>query len=47
MGDRILVLCQGAVTGEFEPSLTTERELGLYMAGDRQQGREEPFDDDE
>ena len=47
LGDRILVLCQGAVTGEFEPSLTTERELGLYMAGDRQQGREEPFDDDE
>lgn len=47
VGDRILVLCQGAVTGEFEPSWTTERELGLYMAGDRQQGREEPFDEEE
>lgn len=47
MGDRILVLCRGEIAGEFEPGLTSARELGLYMTGDRQQGREEPFDDEE
>ncbi len=47
VGDRIVVLSQGTVTGEFEPQMTTERELGLYMAGNRQQNREEPFDDEE
>jgi simple sugar transport system ATP-binding protein len=46
IGDRIVVLRQGETVGEFEPSLTTLREIGLYMTGERFQGREEPFDEE-
>ncbi|MGN0157283.1 MAG: ABC transporter ATP-binding protein [Lachnospiraceae bacterium] len=31
--DRILVMHQGEIVGEFDPKKTTEEELGLYMAG--------------
>ncbi len=31
--DRILVMYEGAITGELDPRFTTARELGLYMAG--------------
>lgn len=31
--DRILVMHQGEIAGEFDPKKTTEEELGLYMAG--------------
>ncbi len=44
-GDRVLALCQGEITGEFDPALTTEKELGLYMTG-RRQGREERYDEE-
>ncbi len=44
-GDRVLTLCQGEITGEFDPALTTEKELGLYMTG-RRQGMEERFDEE-
>jgi simple sugar transport system ATP-binding protein len=43
---RILVLCRGEITGEFEPALTSERELSLYMTGERRQGAEETFDEE-
>ena len=44
-GDRVLTLYQGEITGEFDPSVTTEKELGLYMTG-RRQGGEERFDEE-
>ncbi len=44
-GDRVLTLCRGEITGEFDPTLTTEKELGLYMTG-RRQGGEERFDEE-
>ena len=44
-GDRVLTLCRGEITGEFDPALTTEKELGLYMTG-RRQGWEERFDEE-
>lgn len=31
--DRILVMYEGEIVGEFDPKTTTEEELGLYMAG--------------
>ena len=31
--DRILVMHDGEIVGEFDPKKTTEEELGLYMAG--------------
>ena len=31
--DRILVMYEGEIVGEFDPKETTEEELGLYMAG--------------
>ncbi|XMB87364.1 ABC transporter ATP-binding protein [Mycoplasmatota bacterium WC44] len=33
--DRILVMYEGEVVGEFDPKQTTENELGLYMAGSK------------
>ncbi|MCR5324625.1 MAG: ABC transporter ATP-binding protein [Lachnospiraceae bacterium] len=33
--DRILVMYEGEIVGEFDPKETTEEELGLYMAGAR------------
>lgn len=33
--DRILVMYEGEIVGEFDPKTTTEDELGLYMAGAR------------
>lgn len=31
--DRILVMYEGEIVGQFDPKKTTEEELGLYMAG--------------
>ena len=39
--DRILVMYEGEVVGEFNPKETTPEELGLYMAGAKRQGGEE------
>ena len=44
-GDRVLTLYQGEITGAFDPAVTTEKELGLYMTG-RRQGGEERFDEE-
>jgi simple sugar transport system ATP-binding protein len=33
VSDRILVMYEGEIVGEFDPKKTTVEELGLYMAG--------------
>ena len=33
LSDRILVMYEGEIVGEFDPKKTTVEELGLYMAG--------------
>jgi simple sugar transport system ATP-binding protein len=33
LSDRILVMYEGEIVGEFDPETTTVEELGLYMAG--------------
>ena len=38
LSDRILVMYEGEIVGEFDPSKTTVQELGLYMAGGKKQG---------
>jgi simple sugar transport system ATP-binding protein len=35
VSDRILVMYEGEMVGEFDPKLTDENELGLYMAGSK------------
>ncbi len=41
LSDRILVMYEGQIVGEFDPKKTTVQELGLYMAGaKRKQGKE-------
>jgi len=40
LSDRILVMYEGEIVGEFDPKKTTVEELGLYMAGARRQGKE-------
>ncbi|MCR4621843.1 MAG: ABC transporter ATP-binding protein [Clostridiales bacterium] len=37
VSDRILVMYEGEIVGEFDPKQTTVQELGLYMAGARKQ----------
>ena len=38
LSDRILVMYEGEIVGEFDPKTTTVEELGLYMAGAKKQG---------
>ncbi|MBQ8503993.1 MAG: ABC transporter ATP-binding protein [Clostridia bacterium] len=38
VSDRILVMHEGEIVGEFDPKTTTVSELGLYMAGTKKQG---------
>ena len=38
VSDRILVMCEGEITGEFKPSEVTVEELGLYMTGAKHNG---------
>lgn len=40
LSDRILVMYEGEIVGQFDPKKTTVEELGLYMAGARRQGKE-------
>ena len=40
LSDRILVMYEGEVVGEFDPKTTTVQELGLYMTGACKQGKE-------
>ena len=37
LSDRILVMYEGEIVGEFNPKTTTVQELGLYMAGAKRQ----------
>ena len=41
LSDRILVMYEGEIVGEFDPGKVTVQELGLYMAGARRDAREE------
>ena len=38
--DRILVMYEGEIVGEFKPDEVTVEELGLYMAGAKRKGGE-------
>ena len=40
LSDRILVMYEGEIVGEFDPKKITVQELGLYMAGAKRQGKE-------
>ena len=40
LSDRILVMYEGELVGEFDPKTVTVEELGLYMAGARRQAKE-------
>jgi simple sugar transport system ATP-binding protein len=40
VSDRILVMYEGEIVGEFDPKLITVQELGLYMAGAKRQSSE-------
>ncbi len=40
VSDRILVMYEGEIVGEFDPKVTTVEELGLYMAGAKRQSAE-------
>jgi simple sugar transport system ATP-binding protein len=40
LSDRILVMYEGEIVGEFDPSAVTVEELGLYMAGAKRQSKE-------
>lgn len=40
LSDRILVLYEGEIVGEFDPKKVTVQELGLYMAGAKRQETE-------
>ena len=39
--DRILVMYEGEIVGEFDPKKVTIEELGLYMAGAKREGAAE------
>ena len=39
VSDRILVMYEGEIVGEFDPKKTTVEELGLYMAGAKREGK--------
>ena len=38
VSDRILVMYEGEIVGEFDPKTVTVEELGLYMAGEKREG---------
>lgn len=40
LSDRILVLYEGEIVGEFDPKQVSVQELGLYMAGAKRMGKE-------
>ena len=40
LSDRILVMYEGEIVGEFDPQSVTVEEIGLYMAGARRQQKE-------
>lgn len=40
VSDRILVMYEGEIVGEFDPKTTTVQELGLYMSGAKRNNKE-------
>jgi simple sugar transport system ATP-binding protein len=40
VSDRILVMYEGEIVGEFDPKTVTVEELGLYMAGAKREGKQ-------
>ncbi|MCQ2748871.1 MAG: ABC transporter ATP-binding protein [Clostridia bacterium] len=44
VSDRILVMFEGEIVGEFDPKKVTVEELGLYMAGAKRQNKSEKGD---
>ena len=40
LSDRILVMYEGEIVGEFDPKKVTVEELGMYMAGAKRQAKE-------
>ena len=46
LSDRILVMYEGEIVGEFDPKHTTVQELGLYMAGAKKQDMEANVDEE-
>ncbi len=40
LSDRILVMFEGKIVGEFDPKKITVQELGLYMAGAKRADKE-------
>ena len=40
LSDRILVMYEGEIVGEFDPTKISVSELGLYMAGARRAAKE-------
>ncbi len=40
ISDRIIVIHEGEITGEFNPENVSAKELGLYMSGSKKQGGE-------
>lgn len=41
LSDRILVMYEGEIVGEFDPKTTTVEELGLYMSGSKRMAEKE------
>jgi simple sugar transport system ATP-binding protein len=41
LSDRILVMYEGEIVGEFDPKTTDVQTLGLYMAGAKRMGKED------
>ena len=41
LSDRILVMYNGEIVGEFDPKKTNVNELGLYMSGAKRMAKEE------
>ena len=41
LSDRVLVMYEGEIVGEFDPKQVTVQELGLYMAGAKREKKEE------
>ena len=39
LSDRILVITEGEIVGEFDPKQVTVQELGLYMSGAKRQNK--------
>ena len=40
LSDRILVMYEGEIVGEFDPKTTDTQTLGLYMAGAKRMDKE-------